>query len=237
MAFFSSLTLFFPGTPPVITGGQWKQFSEALREAIGIDQSSPGALQLKWGERIDQDYDRPNELEWDDSGLMGTPRAFPWDIDIDRNPWDRLWDTANLNGGNIYRSFLSLGSLTSDVSRALSASDVGYKGSYIAPDSASVSAHPVCPATLDAEELVCTGLLEVRISGNGYFSWGRPYADYANQYRDAAPIIALRRVCRQFFPVVRDERFDRIADHLGSIFLNRDSYEEGDWILSIIETG
>ena len=237
MSFFSSLSLFFPGTPPVITGTEWKRFAEALRSAVEVDQSSKGTLRIKWGDRIDQDYDDTNEFDWDDSGMIGTPREFPWDIEIDNQPWEALWQNASVNGGNVYRSYLALGALTPDACRSLGATGDSDDGSYIAPDSVSLSANPVCPATLDAEEMVCTGLLEVSFAGNGYFSWGRPYADYAAQYREAPPIVAAQKICRELFPVTRDDRFDRIADHLGAIFLNRDYYAEGDWILSISETG
>ncbi len=89
--------------------------------------------------------------------------------------------------------------------------------------------------TLDADEVLCTGMLAVSFEGNGYFSWGRCFSDYAEQYRDAPPVVAARRICRETFPVAHSERFDRIAEHLGETFLNRDDYEDGDWILSIAE--
>ena len=61
--------------------------------------------------------------------------------------------------------------------------------------------------------------------------------DYAAQYSVAQPVIKAKQICREQFPVKRDERFERFAKHLGELFLNRACYEEGDWILSVSETG
>jgi hypothetical protein len=237
MSFYSSLTLFYPGTPPSISGVSWRRFAGALRSEIGIRRESNCTLHLKWGERIDQDYDDANAIEWDHSGVIGTTRDYPWDIEINNQPWESLWQAALADDGKLYRSYLSLGQLTPDASQSIGAAHASDVASYFAPDYAAISANPVCPVTLDSEEMCCAGLVEVSFSGYGSFSWSGPFADYASQYREAPPVVAARKICRQFFPVIQDDRFDRVTDHLGEIFLNRDYYEEGDWILSIIETG
>ncbi|MEM7013736.1 MAG: hypothetical protein AAF585_19885, partial [Verrucomicrobiota bacterium] len=64
MSFYSSLTLFYPGEPPVIDAAKWKRFGEALREEMGIIHSAASSLNLKFGERIDQDYADINEMDW-----------------------------------------------------------------------------------------------------------------------------------------------------------------------------
>jgi len=66
---------------------------------------------------------------------------------------------------------------------------------------------------------------------------GPTWQDYAEQYRDAKPIVEARSLARSMFPVKRGDSFEKISEHLGPRFLNRDSPEDGDWILSVNETG
>lgn len=237
MSFFSSLVLFYPGKPPVIKGHDLQNMASALRDAVGVKPDSRSTLEVKWGERIDQDYESTNETDWDESGIFGTPRDFAWDLKRFNLPWSEVWADSSALTGNVYRAYVSLGLLTKPAVESLRASDPSDDRSFIAPDCASIQIGPICPATLSTEELACTGMVAVTFAGNGYFTWGRNMADYAAQYRDAPPVCEARRICRERFPAVRDDSFERIADHLGDLFLNRSSYVEGDWILSISETG
>ena len=49
-------------------------------------------------------------------------------------------------------------------------------------------------------------------------------------------IASAKRVCREALPVGSDV-YDEICEGLGDMFLNRESYVSGDWILTLIETG
>jgi hypothetical protein len=79
--------------------------------------------------------------------------------------------------------------------------------------------------------------MTVYFPGNGDFSWGPPWSAYAEQYAQAGPVVTAKRIARTFFPVRRDGEFERVASYLGETFLNRDCYEEGDWILTVSESG
>ncbi|MEM7014462.1 MAG: hypothetical protein AAF585_23625 [Verrucomicrobiota bacterium] len=160
------------------------------------------------------------------------------DVEASGKPWSQVWEGANLANlnSNIYRSYCFLGDLPDHVFEALSAADEHDQTCFIGPDGLSISANPVCPELLEADEVVCAGLVELSFSGQGFFTW-KPISEYKNQYQNAAPLLAARRICREFFPVVRNERFERIAAHLGETFLNQEDYREGDWILTIDESG
>jgi hypothetical protein len=62
-------------------------------------------------------------------------------------------------------------------------------------------------------------MFALKFSGNGYFSWRKPL-EYARQYQNAEPVLAALQLCRETFPVVRDQRFDEIDKHLGERFLS-----------------
>ncbi len=90
--------------------------------------------------------------------------------------------------------------------------------------------------SLDASELVCTGLIGINFSGNGYFSWKKEYSEYVTQYESAFPIVAAKNISKEMFPVKKDSRFAGIDEYLGKLFFNRQNYRNGDWILSIVES-
>lgn len=234
MSYFSSLLLFHPATPPELTLGEFKEFASTLRNSIGISPGSHTGVQLKWGQRPDQDYQDMEEILWDDSEVIGTVSEKEWDHDESGDNFEALWPDED-SQRTLYRGFINLGSLTKETSVSLTAFEEGSSHAFIIPDSASVKIGPIIPGTMEDEEDVCTGLVAVSFAGNGYFSWGRSFDDYATQYREAPAIKVSKEICRRSFPVERGERFDRIAKHLGKLFLNRDDYQDGDWILSISE--
>ncbi len=236
MAFYSSLTLFYPGAPPIVSVAELRKFATLLRKEIGVEQQSSGTLNLKWGERIDSDYEDTNQTVWHESGVIGVPQDYPWDIEANESLWDDIWNDVSDDSRTVYRAYVSLGDLTNEASKALSAHGDSSKNSNVLLDCASIEINPVCPRTLAAEELTCTGLFEVNFSGYGYFSWRRDFSEYATQYESALPVSATKKICRKMFPVAKDERFERIDEHLGNIFLNRNFYQKGDWMLTVLET-
>lgn len=213
------------------------QFASDLRAHIGIDQQSSASLDLAWWRCIDQDYVDIDDMDWDESGRIGVAKEFTWDIQIAPTTWESLSQHPVDKNKILYRSHLNLGQLTRDARQSIGTSHENDRTCFFAPDEVSLQANPVCPGQLDADERVCTGLIALSFSGPGYLSWGHSFADYAQQFRHANTITTARRACREFFPVKRNWRFKRIAKHLGEIFLNRDDYEEGDWILPVVEGG
>lgn len=236
MSFFSSLTLFHPAKPPRISVGALRELAMALRATVGIVPDSLSTVNLKWGESIDQDHKSMNEVNWDESGMIGTTAEPEWDVSVQQSQWESAWPDSLTGEETLYRGYISIGSLTPEASKSLTAYLEGSDYEYIAPDCASVEIDPICPGTLATDEPVCTGLVALNFAGNGYFSW-RNFEEYSTQYRDAAPVASAMSLCRDAFPVKRDERFDKIDNHLGELFLNRDFYQEGDWILSVSESG
>lgn len=236
MSFFGSLILFYPSTPPQISVSQLLQLSSDLRQSIGTKLESPCSIEIKYGDRIDVDYECSTQVDWDDSGRIGSHREIEWDKVYGDLTWQDLTKQLNDDEQYVYRGYLSLGSLTKESCAALTRWSNEDPRSGICPDSVSLKLGPVCPSSLSDEELVCTGMVALAFAGNGYFSWGPSWKEYAEQYQKAAPVLAAIRDTKRMFPVPKSESFARIAEHLGDRFLNREYYEPGDWILSIDES-
>jgi len=220
-----------------MTVGDLARLGTQLRAGIGAKPDTHCDLQLKYGECIDQDYETTNLMDWDESGIFGSPRDYKWDGSWNHVLWNDLPASLATDTRSIYRAFFGLGLLTNESSSALTRQRDEDPGSGIWPDTFSIEIDPICPTILSDEELVCTGLISINFSGSGYFSWGPTWEEYANQYRFAAPVTAARRITRELFPVSHSERLDLVCEHLGDRFLNRAFYEPGDWILSVKETG
>ncbi|MBI2302013.1 MAG: hypothetical protein HYU66_24175, partial [Armatimonadetes bacterium] len=200
MSFYSSLILFHPGKPPQMRGTDLHELAVSLRDAVGVTPSSNASVSLKWGRRIDQDYERTNEMEWDESGMVGHLRSFPWDVKHFNVPWDAAWPSPFVLNHSIYRAYVSLGDLTKPAIESLAAADPAESWSRIEPDCAAIEINPICPVTLSSEQRVCTGLLAVKFAGYGLFTW-RSLAEYAAQYAVAPPVLEARRICRERYPV------------------------------------
>jgi hypothetical protein len=147
---------------------------------------------------------------------------------------------AELTGSQemVYRSFMRVGWLTPEVSQQLKRQDEKDSTCGFWPDSLCISIDPFCPKCLgDDDELLCVGLVAVTFSGNGYFSWGVPWNDYAEQYRASAPVREAMRIAQSHFPVESTEIIPKIEAALGQRFLNRSYYVAGDWVLTPSESG
>jgi len=217
--------------------GDLFQLGSKLRESVGTKPHSRCDLRIKYGESIDQDYETTNLMDWDESGVFASPRDYEWDASWNDVLWTDLPASLAAETRSIYRAYCLLGWLSEESCSALTRSSDEAPESGIWPDSISIEIDPICPTMLSDEELVCTGLISINFSGNGYFSWGPTWEQYSTQYRSATPVTAARKITREMFPVPRSEKLDRISEHLGDRFFNRAYYEPGDWILSVTETG
>ena len=239
MSFFSSLVLFYPSTPPLISVAQLCALADELRANVGVKPDSDVVLELKYGDSIDQDLESTTAIDWDESGLVGTYRRYEWD-----GKWRRgrgeAWPAELVEGKRlIYRSFMRLGRLTPEVSQLLMRQDPNDATCGFQPNSLCVSIDPFCPTCLgdDDEQLLCVGLVAITFSGNGYFSWGVPWGDYAEQYKADEAVREAMRIARSHFPVDSEGIIPRVEDALGERFLNCSYYEAGDWVLTPSESG
>ncbi len=223
MSFFSTLLFLYPAPLPSMTVGRLRELADRLHAAnLTKPQSRLTNLQLKYGDRIDCDYEElPDECDY---------------IERDKE-YAELWPSSTMSDKSLYRAYLSIGSLESSVSKSLTAMatpETTYE--FIAPDQLSLSIGPAPVSTLESEEPTCFSLLSVSLSGNGFFSW-QPLSAYWKSVRSTPTIQTVAEICREFLPVPEFERLESLKDDIGDLFLNYEGYRTGDWIVSIEETG
>jgi hypothetical protein len=239
MSIFSSLILFYPGQPPPLKLHELRAFCDQLRKILALRDVYLG-VNIKYGKSIDQDLESTNKINWDESGIIGQTVSYDWDYKKQNLPWPELWPKVAFDSRRLYRAYVNLGSLPKPVITELTAMrDRETTYEFIVPDSISVQIDPVCPATLSSEtEDTCCGFVELSFSGNGFFTW-QPLSRYWEAVRGLPTIPRLLRLCRETFPVpaLADDDLDRLKSHLGELFLNRNDYQQGDWIVSVSETG
>ena len=175
MSFFSSLNLFHPNPPPPIEVAELFHFATTLRSAVGVKDDSRCSTSLKYGDKIAQDYETTNLMDWHDSGgsRWGTIKEYKWDKMYGQLPWTEICAKFAKAKKNVCRAHLSLGWLTKDSCTALTRWSDKDPSSGMCPDSLSIEIDPICPTILSDEELVCAGLVSINFPGNGYFTWGQ----------------------------------------------------------------
>jgi len=241
MSAFSSLIIFYPGTPPRITVRELRAFCDRLRETLSL-RDSLLAVDIKYGKSIDQDFDSTNKIDWEETGTsvgMGTSTGFPWDHEERTGSWAELWPKPAYDSRVLYRAYIGLGSLPCETSRELTAMknrETTYE--FIAPDTLSLQIDPVRPETLDGKALDydCYGFIGLSFAGNGFFTW-QPLPKYWESAQRSPTISTVLTLCREAFPVPRLDVLPRMKDDLGDLFLNREEYQDGDWVVSVRETG
>ncbi|CAN5885001.1 hypothetical protein BH11VER1_BH11VER1_05920 [soil metagenome] len=262
MSFWSSLDLFYPGKPPVVTLGQLKAFALELQQAMPVMHLRN--VSLKYGRAIDKDL-KPIQIGTRNAAGFLYYEAIKWNYEKESShssleadaPFESLWpptegspDTLKLGSlgrwfspklskhglsKKIYRASLMLGDLTG--AETLGAEHEKDKTCSIALYCLSLGIEPYAPGLLaddfdNADE--CLGMMCFSISGRGYFSW-QPIARFAEQYQ-SHPIVSLYQdICRKHFPVPDIQDLTGITARLGERFLNRECYREGDWFLTLNE--
>ena len=235
MSLFSSLLIFYPSDPPKITLAEARTFCDQLRNILSL-RDILLAVDIKYGESIDQDDETTNLMEWNETGTTGRFVQYPWDHEGRNLPWTELWPGRDAEVRHLYRASIGLGRLPKPVGTELMAMrDEKTSHEFVAPDSLSFQIDPVLPATLNTTELFAYGYIGLSFSGNGFFSW-QPLSRYWEQARVSPTLRAVLQLCRETFPVPRLQLGQLSAD-LGELFLNREEYRQGDWIVSVSETG
>jgi hypothetical protein len=237
MSLFSSLVFLYPGPPPVITVGDLRAFADRLQGAGLTRPSRFTALELKFGEAIDSDYEDTMPMVRNKAGNSGMLLRYPWDYEARDKDWADLWPAYDLAEKRLYRAYLSIGSLEPAVSKALTAmASPETTHEFFAPDQLSLQIGPAMPSTLETEEPICFSLLSVRLSGNGFLTW-QPLAAYWDAIRSSLPVATISQICRDSFPAPEFEELNELREDIGPLFLNDEGYTAGDWIISVSETG
>ena len=237
MSFFSSLRLFYPGRPPRITVGNLQTLSDELR-AVVSSSFDRQTVQLNYGDVIDKDRETTHPMK-EVYPNMWQLVDYSWDHEKEGTEWEKLWPKPAYRAKSVYRGYVSLAWLPQEISTEFTATHPTDNSCFIAPDSLTLSINPFSPAALgDEEERDVCGFVSLSFAGNGYFSWReKPFDAYWQQVRESPTLKRVHQLCRESFTVPPLPDIEEIKTNLGPLFLNRDEYREGDWIVSVSETG
>jgi len=221
-----------------MTVAQLKKFCDEFQRASFLEQSTKLSVALKYGKAIDQDLEDTNR--WESIGpYMQQSVPYVWDHSKYGVEWDALWPDATFAQCIPYRASIHGWSLSDATHNELKTGTRGDPdNNYFSPDSLSMEINPMAPTILASNEVqrLCYGMITISISGYGCINW-QPFFAYREQILKSPAITTVLRLCREHFPVPPSERLDRVQKRLGELFFNQASYQSGDWILSINETG
>jgi hypothetical protein len=239
MSFFSSLCLFYPGKPPQIAVGQLREFSARMRESISFEPWLQGVA-FKYGKSIARDLKSTNLLT-EIAPNMWQSLSYKWDHEANTGDcaWEELWPAPKQDAKSVYRADITFGGLPNTVCEEFKAIHPTDQSCYIVPDMASLSIDPFSPAALsDEESHDIIGFVSLSFAGNGYFSWRKdPFGSYWQAVRERPTLQRALQICRECFPVPHLPYLSALKADLGALFLNREEYLEGDWVVSVSESG
>ncbi len=234
MSLYSSLCIVYPGSPPKLTAEDLHTFCTQLRAVFPFGAALQ-RVQVKFGRAIDQDFETTQLMKEVAPGMMQFVE-YPWDHEKRDAPWEDLWPSPKRRKQVIYRAEIGFGSLPKEISREFTAISPDERN-FIAPDSLSLSIGPFAPETLSKQNDECLGFIHLSLSGNGCFTW-QPLEKYWDQIRQTPSLAAIQRACREAFPVtVPKLPVQELQEDLGPLFLNGPDYQEGDWMVTVAETG
>jgi hypothetical protein len=240
MSFWSSYLLVQSAPPPVVTG---RQIAAFVRELAATGLIVPGGLpvscKVKYGPRIDADYETTDLVEWDESGIIGTTKEYPWDRDAKFATLPELADSVTNDQRTVYRAYLSLGTADPDIEAALTRQPSSENVEGLYPSDVSFHIGPQIVQGLASDEPAAVGWMALTFSGPGYFfPWSFKQARQRAQSSDG--LKRLTEICRAAWPVAPSRVTKEMIDSrraLGELWLYDDLSIPRDWLWFVSETG
>jgi hypothetical protein len=201
MSFWTTLHLYRPTPPPVVTGPALASLLRGLHATGAFERKGGESVQVKFGGRVDRDA-RGTWIDTPVPGVWGISTTKPIPFDVDR-PSPTLDQAAELLAGDdrpVYRATVDLGHLRGDIVEALQTRrphdghpNMGLWSSYL-------TIGPIDLAMLDSDAGIPVGWMSVGVGGNGYLNPWRP-RDLTNRAAAHPDLRAVADACRLAFPV------------------------------------
>lgn len=198
MGFCSSLLLYRPTPPPVITGRALATFMQRFLDIELTDTTrSRSTLNLKFGNAIDQDAEPSWWIAPTASEYIGTIVDIDWDIEQHALPIMESLEIISQFDTPIYRGYIGLGAAVDEKVNSLRRQRSPENNEDFMPDSWAIEIGPV-ESGRDGEFVV--GWIALGLSGNGYlFPW--TLRELVNRAEGVQEIEQLMRLCRDVWPV------------------------------------
>jgi len=200
MSFYTSLCLYRPGKPPSVTGPTVARVVGELLQTGLFERRGAEYFRIKFGTAIDQDalgtFVEVPDLQ---HSLISTFRSIDWDIRHDNVIADNALALLSNHDRAIYRAAINLGRLRDDIVQSLQTPRPDDGAMNLHLSDCSFDLGPVEIGTIESEERIRAGWMEVSFSGNGYL---RPWtvSDLISRAASSAPLKSINEICRRHFP-------------------------------------
>lgn len=200
MSFWSSLLYARVAPAPVVTVNSISRFVTELARTKAVEEGRQLLCQIKYGERVDADEETTETVQWDPSGVIGVVGEYPWDRSESFSSLPALADALRGNERLVYRAFLDLGQLTSDVVAELTRKPSEENDQGLCLWAPSLKVGPVLVSGLDSEEPAFAGWMDFTFSGPRYFyPW--TYREARERAEANEVVQQVAAICRETWPV------------------------------------
>ena len=222
-----------------MTGNDLSRFVAEIRDTNLLGGSGMRNLNVKFGDAIDQDEKDSSWLEEAASGI-GVMKEIEWDIELSDSPsLEEIIETLASEQRGVYRAAIGLGMPIDNVLRPITREDSPENEIDYFPDGLSIEVGPVECYSLESEQPLRMGWIELGLSGYGYlFPW--TLRDLVERLEGSEEIGRLTDVCRRFWPVPSEPPRPGIAE-IREQFKELWPYDEfdkpWDWFWGLQESG
>lgn len=251
MSFYTTLHLYRPSPPPIVTGPALAEFLRRLA-ATGIAESLSGdILSVKFGRAIDRDM-KGTFIEEPVPGVlrMFSVHSIEMDIEHSNITFDDALCLLSNHDRPIYRASVHFGTARPEIIAALQTQRPDDESVNLCLWDCTFHLGPVTIGSMSSEESFMVGWMTLSFSGNGYlFPWEpRDLTDRAAALPELQPAVQL---CREVWPVDPENpggTFGKLVPALrrrtisarrrmGDLWPHRELDRPWDWFWGVAESG
>jgi hypothetical protein len=200
MSFYTSLILYRPTKPPLVTGPTLARFLGGFAECKLLKEEANSCdASIKFGSAIDQD-DKPTCWEEPVNQYVWESRQIDWDARHQAKSIRELIPLVEQHRQGIYRAHLSLGCAHKGITKVLTREPSEENEDGLCLWDWSITLEPVAVHALGSETVFRVGWIRVSIGGNGYlYPW--KFKDLFRRAGSQPDLLRLEELCRLTWPV------------------------------------
>jgi hypothetical protein len=200
MSYWSSMNLVRMGPPPRVTTSAMREFVLELSKMRVLEDENDFSWRIKFGERVDADELTTNLIDWNESGMIGTQREYPWDVNLAYKTIADFANSTEADNKPVYRALIGLGTSNDEIVNALTRNPCEDNEYPMCLWSLWFEVGPIQITSLGSESVIQAGWMNLSFSGPGYFfPWD---FRFAKQRLESVDIVqGIVELCRKTWPV------------------------------------
>jgi hypothetical protein len=238
MSFYTTVKLYRPGPPPLITGGDLSRFITAIYDCHVLTEEGLKTVSIKFGDPIDSDDEG---IIWEEETVpfVYVVHEIEWDIDLSTlESVHEIIKELDSDTRPVYRASIMLGTPTDDLLAPITRHGSPENRIGFIPDTLSVGVGPVFMSNLEYDESPQVGWIDVGLSGYGYlYPW--TFREVVDRLEASPEARRIAHVCRSFWPVepaLPDRKTRALRRRLRNLWPYDDVAQPWDWYWGLTET-